>query len=77
MITLLQLLRLRLFDGLDRFSECCDERLRRGQGLFRQLEFRHQHTIFIHHDQTITLFHDDSFQREARSVSGDDRTERR
>ncbi len=48
-----------------------------GQGLFRQLEFRHQHTVFIHHDQTITLFHDDSFQREARSVSGDDRTERR
>lgn len=47
-------------DGLDRFLERLDERLRLRKGLLRQLEFADQHSVFIHHDHTITLFHNAS-----------------
>ncbi len=53
--------RLCFFNDFDRFPQRRHERFRRSQGLFGQLKFGHQHPVFIHHDQSIALFHDDSF----------------
>ena len=46
-----------LFHLLDRAFERGDERLWVGQVLFSQLEFRHQHTVFINKNQAIMMFH--------------------
>ena len=46
-----------LFDLLDRLLERRDERLRVSQGVLGQLEFTHQHPVFVRQDQAIPVFH--------------------
>ena len=45
------------FDLLDRLLERRDKRLRVSQGVLGQLEFTHQHPVFVRQDQAIPLFH--------------------
>jgi len=49
-----------LFDLLDRLLERRDERLWVSQVVLGQLEFTHQHTVFVRKDQAVTLFHGDA-----------------
>ena len=45
------------FDVLDRLLERRDKDLRLSQAVFRQLEFRNQHTGLVHNNQPKALFH--------------------
>ena len=49
-----------IIDALDRILERRDERLRVSQVAFSQLKFRDHHTVFVHNDQPIAIFHNDT-----------------